>query len=462
MTNGPERIGRYEIGRVLGRGSMGVIYKAHDPEIDRPVAIKLVRCDLLQGQERADYLVRFRREAQLAARCVHPNIVAVYDYAMHEGNPFLAMEYVEGMSFALAMGSGPRFSAPEAIFIVAQILDALACMHGLGVIHRDVKPANVLLLGNGRVKVTDFGISRIGGSDLTLAGLVVGTPSYMSPEQCRGEEVGHRSDLFSAGVVLFEMLTGERPFPGTSLTGIMSQLLSDEAAPDLKGRVPEPLAAVVRRALAKNPADRFPSAEAQMRALRGALSATGQEATVVLPSRSPAPAVSSGTADFGVEALAALERRLARHVGPIARVLVGNAARQAESFDELCQLLARSIDQQPNGRASCEMRGTRPRRSPRDCTRNVNLQPTQCPACSGAPRRGHRGHSKPPLVRFPTPWFNSPKPNWPARSGRSRGFLSSGPCSHPPRLRSFGIILPSISTTRRTGLPFSGCGPEND
>jgi hypothetical protein len=348
MTNTPERIGRYRIERVLGRGAMGVVYKAHDPEIDRPVAIKLVRSDLLEGEERADYLARFRREAQAVGRCAHPNIVALYDYAMHEGNPFLAMEYVEGVSLAQALERGARFRPDEASFIVLQLLEALACAHELGVVHRDVKPANILLLAGGRVKVTDFGISRIGGPTLTQDGSIVGTPSYMSPEQCRGDALDHRSDLFSAGVVLFELLTGEKPFPGRSFPAVVKQVLYDNA-PDLRGRVPDHLAAVVRRALAKRPGDRFSSAVAMAGALRVGKLAPLPEATLVLPQ---SPARSSAETGLGTqgasgvvddEVLTTLQRRLARHVGPIAKVLVGSAVRKATSVEALCELLAANI-----------------------------------------------------------------------------------------------------------------------
>jgi eukaryotic-like serine/threonine-protein kinase len=348
MTNMPERIGRYRIERVLGRGAMGVIYKAHDPEIDRPVAIKLVRSDLLDGQERADYLARFRREAQAIGRCTHPNIVALYDYALYEGNPFLVMEYVEGISLAQALERGTRFRPDEASFIELQLLEGLACAHELGVVHRDVKPANILLLAGGRVKVTDFGISRIGGSNLTQDGSVVGTPSYMSPEQCRGDAVDYRSDLFSAGVVLFELLTGEKPFPGRTFTAVIKQLLYDDA-PDLRGRVPDPLAAVVRRALAKQPRDRFSSALAMADALRAGKAASTSEATIVLPqpvARSATmrnAAIETGLGAVDGEVLTTLQRRLARHVGPIAKVLVGNAVRKAASIEALCDLLAANI-----------------------------------------------------------------------------------------------------------------------
>ena len=348
MMNTPERIGRYRIERALGRGAMGVVYKAHDPVIDRPVAIKLVRADLLDGGERDEYLARFRQEAQAVGRCTHPNIVALYDYATHEGNPFLAMEYVEGVSLAQALERGTRFRPDEAGFIVVQVLEGLACAHELGVVHRDVKPANVLLLAGGRVKVTDFGISRTGGSTLTQDGSVIGTPSYMSPEQCRGDAVDHRSDLFSAGVVLFELLTGEKPFPGRTFTAAVKQLLYDEA-PDLRGRVPAHLAAAVRRALAKRPEDRFSSALAMAHALRAGKLAATPEATVVQAqpaARSTMPlsgVVGTGLGGVHEEVLTTLQRRLARHVGPIAKVLVGSAIQKAASVEALCELLAANI-----------------------------------------------------------------------------------------------------------------------
>jgi serine/threonine protein kinase len=218
MTDRPEHIGRYRIERVLGRGAMGVVYRAHDPEIDRPVAIKLVRSDLLDGEERETYLVRFRREAQVAGRCAHPNIVAIYDYAIHEGHPFLVMEYVEGESLAQALLRGASFTSGKACDLVLQVLEALTCAHGLGIVHRDVKPANILLVDKGRVKVTDFGVARIDNAMLTQGEFIIGTPSYMAPEQFNGEKVDQRSDLFSTGIVLFELLTGEKLFPGPTFT----------------------------------------------------------------------------------------------------------------------------------------------------------------------------------------------------------------------------------------------------
>ena len=151
---------------MLGRGAMGMIYLAHDPVIDRKVAIKLIRADLLGSDDRADYLARFRHEAQAAGRCAHPNIVAIYDFAVHEGNPFFAMEYVEGSNLSQVLAQSGRFPPATAIALMGQVLDALACAHGFGIVHRDVKPANVLLPGDGRVKMTDFGISRLDTSAL--------------------------------------------------------------------------------------------------------------------------------------------------------------------------------------------------------------------------------------------------------------------------------------------------------
>jgi eukaryotic-like serine/threonine-protein kinase len=343
----PEVIGRFRIEAVLGRGAMGVIYKAHDPVLDRPVAVKLVRADLLDGNERADYLERFRREAQAAGRCVHPNVVAVYDFELHEGNPFIAMEFVEGESLARKLAGGARFPSAEAARVIGQVLDALDCAHRMGIVHRDVKPANILLPPDGPLKVTDFGISLLAGSELTQIGSVVGTPSYMSPEQCRGEPVDARSDLFSAGAVLHEMLAGERPFKGRNYAEIVQLVLNDPPGDLTPYLTPEAigLKGVVERALAKRPKERFVSARAMRRALDIAMrGATEPEGTVMAPAPAvpiPAPI---GTLPFDPALIIALESSLARLVGPIARVLLRQAAREARSPEALCAAVAASLD----------------------------------------------------------------------------------------------------------------------
>lgn len=319
---------------------MGLIYQAHDPVIDRKVAIKLIRADLLGSEERADYLERFRHEAQAAGRCAHPNIVAIYDFAVHEGNPYLAMEYVEGSNLSQVLTQSGRFGVGAAVAVIAQVLDALACAHGLGIVHRDVKPANILLLPDRRVKMTDFGISRLDTSVLTLAGSVLGTPSYMSPEQCRGEPVDARSDLFSTGVVLFELLAGTRPFSGRNVAEISLQVIS-ESPPDLRvlrPELPTQMIAVVQRALAKRPEQRFASARDMAVALQASakpLQNGEAEPTVVLQQKG---------VPFDQATLHTVERKLAQHVGPIARHLVQTAARQAQSLEELHDIVSRGID----------------------------------------------------------------------------------------------------------------------
>ena len=333
---------------------MGVVYEAHDEVIDRKIAIKLVRAELLDGRERQDYVERFRREAQAVGRCNHPGIVAIFDYAMHEGNPFLVMEYVDGLGLDKVLAQGERFAPNAAIHVILQVLDALACAHAVGIVHRDIKPANILLMTSGRVKVTDFGVARLDSSNLTLDGMVIGSPSYMSPEQCFGEAVDLRSDLFCAAVLLQEMLIGYRPFPGRNLTEIAFRVLRD--AP-VGGAALESIAgsgvkSVLHRALARSPDDRFASASLMADALReamgetappSALAAAVAQTVVAVSARRAVPQPSAGTG-FDQALLSQIERRLAHRLGPIARYLVQSAIRNAASVEELCNVLAQRID----------------------------------------------------------------------------------------------------------------------
>jgi eukaryotic-like serine/threonine-protein kinase len=358
MANDPASIGRYRIESVLGRGAMGVVYRAHDPEIDRRVAIKLVRADLLDGAERADFIARFRHEAQAAGRCTHPNIVTIYDFATYEGNPFLAMEFVDGVTLKQICQPGARLAPADAVLIVSQMLDALRAAHEMGVVHRDIKPANIMLVGGRQVKVTDFGISRLESSELTQEGAAIGTPSYMSPEQCRGTTVDQRSDLFSTGVVLYELLSGERPFTGRNFAEVTRSVLNDAPRDLTAGEVAisPALQAVITRALAKAPAARFATAAEMAASLRATLqtgaAADGDDRTVVAP-RIATPAIQVGRelgsgigsmGGFDRELLGTLERRLAHYVGPIARLLVQNAARDTDNIESLCATLAGNIE----------------------------------------------------------------------------------------------------------------------
>jgi serine/threonine-protein kinase len=261
-------IGKYEIRREIGRGAMGVVYEAYDPAIKRVVALKTIRADQLSG-ERADVIVaRFRREAQAAGRLNHPNIVSIYDFGEDDGAWYIAMEFVRGRELKACFDADERFKLGDAVRIMGQILAALEYSHRQGVIHRDIKPANVFLMDDGSVKVADFGIAHIEASNLTQVGTVMGTPSYMSPEQIMGMPVDGRSDLFSAGVILYQFLTGERPFAGSAATAMQKVLKEDPLPPStLNVQLPEALDAVVRRAMAKRADDRYPSAQAFSTAL---------------------------------------------------------------------------------------------------------------------------------------------------------------------------------------------------
>ena len=361
MSAIPQQIGRYQIVRILGSGAMGMIYQAVDPEIDRVVAIKLIRADLLDGADRPDFIARFRREAQAAGRCTHPNIVAVHDFSIHDGNPFMVMEFIDGANLVQAGPASRRFSPADAVLLMLQVLAALQAAHTLGVVHRDIKPANIMLTGANLVKVTDFGISRIDTSVLTLVESVVGTPSYMSPEQCRGEAVDARSDIFSAGIVLFEMLAGQKPFTGRNAAEVFSKLLL-EPAPDLGGIVadlPTAICQVVARCLAKAPADRFASAADMAAALQAAIAipvaaipvAGDADRTLLLAARPvtvPSPTlVPSGTvagSPFDAELLDTLTHRLTEFLGPIAAVLVRGAVRKSETVEVLYATLAANIE----------------------------------------------------------------------------------------------------------------------
>jgi serine/threonine-protein kinase len=264
-------IGKYEIRRELGRGAMGVVYEGYDPMIKRIVALKTIRTDQLAGENAESVIARFRREAQAAGRLSHPNIVSIFDFGDDEGVWYIAMEFIQGRELKDYFETNERFAAADIVRIMTQILDALGYSHRLGVIHRDIKPANVILLADGGVKVADFGIAHIESSNMTQVGSVLGTPSYMSPEQIMGLPIDGRSDLFSAGVVLYQLLTGERPFSG-STTATMHKVLEEDPLPPSRFnvQVPGAMDAVVRKALAKRPDERFQTADEFAAALRDA------------------------------------------------------------------------------------------------------------------------------------------------------------------------------------------------
>jgi serine/threonine-protein kinase len=333
---------------------MGTIYRAHDPDIDRIVAIKLIRADLLDGADRTEFISRFRHEAQAAGRCSHQNIVSIYDFALHDGNPFLAMEFVKGSTLAQAVQGRRQMAVIDAVTVVLQVLDALQAAHATGIVHRDIKPANIMLTESGRVKVTDFGISRIETSNLTVGDVVIGTPNYMSPEQCNAQVVDARSDLFSMGVVFYELLAGQRPFAGANATQVFAKLLY-EAPADLRGIRPEvsgPLWAVIARSLEKRPADRFATAADMAAAITAAGGAVAEkDQTVALPPAArlqepvtPGPGTSTRLGSSDPQLVASLSRKLGEFIGPIARHMVLDAMRGTDNFDTLLGQLAACIE----------------------------------------------------------------------------------------------------------------------
>jgi len=348
-VNIPERLGKYEITAVLGKGAMGVVYKGFDPQIERVVALKTVRKDILDPDLAAQFMARFRNEAKAVGRLHHPNIVDIYEFGEEDSVAFIAMEYVDGTGLGEHLNRTTQFGLAQIAGIMEQLLLALGYAHERGVIHRDIKPANLILTVGGELKLADFGIARIDTSELTMAGSVLGTPSYMSPEQFTGEPIDHRSDLFSAGVVLYELLTCQKPFTG-SMDTIMYKICHEEPRPPstvAEGRFPPAIDALLARALAKMPDARFRNAEefreALLRAAGGTVSADAStEATVVAgPARVSPPARARPARDDAALGLA--EKRLARFVGPLARVYVRKAAAQAADVAELYSLLAANI-----------------------------------------------------------------------------------------------------------------------
>jgi serine/threonine protein kinase len=252
-----ERFGRYEILAELGRGSMGIVYKARDPKINRVVAVKTVSLKGQSAEEEREYRERFYREAEAAGRLSHPGIVTIFDVGEEPETraPYIVMEFVAGPS----LDKLRKVPLETALQLTLEMADALDCAHGQGVVHRDLKPANVLLTQDGRAKIADFGVAKLNLANQTVAGRVLGTPSYMSPEQLNGEAVDGRSDLFSLGVVLYTILTGYKPFQGNSAATVSFKVVNREPvlATVLDTDLPHGVDYIMTRAMAKDPAQRY-------------------------------------------------------------------------------------------------------------------------------------------------------------------------------------------------------------
>lgn len=280
----PQTLGKYQIQGLLGKGAMGVVYKGFDPNIARQVAIKTIHASLLDTDMGRELLDRFRNEAQAVGRLNHANIVSIYEFDQDHGTPYFVMEYVEGHDLKTLLKDGRKYSPEEAIHIISAILSALEYTHKFGIVHRDIKPANVFITHNGQIKLADFGIARVDNAELTQMGSVLGTPSYMSPEQCKGLPVDARSDLFSTGVVLYELLVGRKPFGGDNTHAIMHSVLSaDPERPTLQNHdVPKAFDTVIKRALHKDVEHRYQTAAAFRDELQQAVQVNGKSRNNVM------------------------------------------------------------------------------------------------------------------------------------------------------------------------------------
>jgi eukaryotic-like serine/threonine-protein kinase len=386
----PERLGKYPLLGVIGKGSMGVIYKSFDPHIKRPVALKTIRRDLVDGDCTEDFPARFRQEAQAAGGLAHPGIVAVYEYGEQDAYAYMAMEYVEGRSLRECFEGRVSFSIAQVVDIVSQLLEALQYAHDRGVWHRDIKPANILLMSNGRVKVTDFGIARIESSVLTQLGTIMGTPGFIAPEMYLSDSFDNRIDLFAVGVVLYQLLADTPPFVGSADKVMFKVCYETPLPPSVAGRLPSlrPFDAVVVRALARRPEDRFATARQFLEALRLAHAQLnsgpeGPDETVIRPrpsaagnsrpstresvsqpqSQPPSAAALSATG-WNTDELARVEKRLALFVGPVARVMVRHAATKTNDIVSMTLSLAEKINSHKDRDAFLKGVGVRTKLAP--------------------------------------------------------------------------------------------------
>lgn len=268
------QIGKYQVVDKIGEGAMGIVYRAMDPVLNRPVAIKIMSEGLAQDEH---LRARFLREAQAAGSLQHPNVVTIYDFGEIDGHLFIAMEFIEGIDLERLLNQGTELPLAAKLDIVIDVLNGLSYAHRRGIVHRDIKPANVRLDEDGHARIMDFGVAHLGASNLTATGTMVGTPNYMAPEQISGEPVTPASDLFSVGAMLYELLTNAKPFPGDTLHSVLFKIVSDTPVEvrTLKPELPSELTDIVTKALAKTPAQRYRTASDMANALLAVRSRLG-------------------------------------------------------------------------------------------------------------------------------------------------------------------------------------------
>jgi serine/threonine-protein kinase len=346
-------LGKYRIDGILGQGAMGVVYKGYDTVIERFVALKTIRAELLDRDDGMDWLDRFKQEVRAVGRCLHANIVTVFEYGEDHGIPYIAMEYIQGLPLNQLLRQEGCLAVHAALPIMRQVLGALDCAHHAGVIHRDIKPENIILLANQQVKVTDFGIARLDSVSSTQYGIALGTPAYMAPEQFLGGPVSATTDIYAAGAVLFELLTGQKLLTARTTVEILEQFRSGyepASRVELEMMLPPAVRVLLCKAVAAVSAERFETARAFADALVQALPELGRDRpllthsdTVFLPDDSPPVAPTDPGSRWAANALQEVEKQLTIYLGPVARVLVKKTAQQMAGGDDLYQRLAQHI-----------------------------------------------------------------------------------------------------------------------
>ncbi len=340
MNNIPSHFGKYQVSKILGQGAMGIVYQGYDPVIERTVAIKVLLAHHTAGEQGAELSKRFKREAQAAARCLHQNIVTVFDYGSQDGQDYIVMEFIEGEELSQFLRSEQKLTSDEAVFITTSVLHALSAAHHHHIVHRDIKPANIILLNDGEVKVADFGVALLDQSDLTLAGNMVGTPNYMAPEGLRGETVTEQADIYSTGMVLLEMLTGARLSPVQLYTLPINQFIDSVFIQH--PQIPLPLQAVISKALAPNITDRYLSAKAFLQAIESLTSLEVQVSATVV-AKAGIQEKSQQLLDLPADMLADLKQDLATHLGPMASFVIKKASTHTRSAKEFMLQLSEHI-----------------------------------------------------------------------------------------------------------------------
>jgi serine/threonine-protein kinase len=352
------QLGKYKIAEVIGASPLATVYKASDPEPERTVALKILRKEGIDPRITAHAVAKFKNQLLAAERLAHPGIADVYEHGEDDHLAYLAMEYLAGRGLRDFLTLRLRLGLKDTMSIMSQLLAALDFAHANGVVHRDVKPANIIMLLSGRLKLADFGVALIDTFDLPQAGSLAGSPAYMSPERHAGQEADRRSDVFSCGVVLYELLTGSRPFEGP-LETVGEKICGETYRPasELNPRgSPAALDAVIASALAKNPEERFPTARDFAGALESAFREAGETSAPPRadepPGRPPSEStlLVSTSLQLSVNDLRAIETRLTLHVGPVAKVLLKQAARTASDGPALVGMLAKYIPSEENRR----------------------------------------------------------------------------------------------------------------